>query len=382
MPWLAAAAVAGPVIGGLMGNMAAAKDRAAQKAAMKKAMAELEKVGMPPDTSKALILKEFEAKGIYTPELEEDLNSSVPESEVGKITEDPALREAQKGALTSLQQRAKVGLSAEDRAALNQVRQQVQTDAQAKQAQILQEMKARGMGGSGAEFLARLQSNQMEAQNQSTASDALMGQAQERALQALAQSGNFAGNLRQQDFNNAAQKASALDERNRFLAENSISRQTRNAQALTNQRSQDWANQQEVSNKNTAQSNAETQRQNQAQADYWQNKLNYGQAKANAQVGQATQAGQQADRTAGMYAGIGSAVGTGIGGYAAQQNTNEQNALNRQAYTGKDAAGGKTGYSSDYLASDENLKNEIDYSDEDVQKWLDGLSTRILRKKM
>ena len=130
MPWLAAAAVAGPVIGGLLGNMAAAKDRAAQKKAMKAAMAELEKVGMPPDTSKALILKEFESAGIYTPEMEEDLNSSVAESEVGKISEDASLRDAQKMALQTMQQRAKVGLSAEDRAALNQVRQQVQQDSQ------------------------------------------------------------------------------------------------------------------------------------------------------------------------------------------------------------------------------------------------------------
>lgn len=370
---MAIGAVAAPVIGGLMGNAAASKSRAQQKAMIKKAIQELEKLGVPPDLSSPLILQNFESAGLYTPEMEQDLNDSVSESEVGKITEDSSLRDAQKSALTTMQQRAKVGLSAEDRAALNQVRQQVQQDSQAKQSQILQEMQARGQGGGGAELAARLTAGQAGADRASSASDTLMAQAQERALQALGQSANLAGEVRGQDFNVANTKASALDERNRFLAQNSISRQTRNVGAMNTAEQQNLANKQSIMSANTQQANAESLRQRNEQGAFFDRKAQLAGQKAAAQVGAAGQYANMGNQQAGMFAGIGNAVGTGLGAIAQYQ-------ANKPS--GVDAAGGTTQASADYLASDKDLKENVDYTDDDVQKWLDSLSTRILRKKM
>lgn len=343
---------------------------------MKDAMKKLEEVGMPPDLSTPLILKEFEKVGMYTPELEQDLNDTVAESQMAKIKEDPALREAQTSALASMQQRGKVGLSAEDRAALNQVRSEVQRDSEAKRQQILQQMQSRGMGGSGAELMAQLQSAQGAADQASAASDTVMSQAQQRALQALSESGAMAGQVRGQDFGVESAKAQALDERNRFLAENSIARQTRNVGSMNQAQALNLSEQQRVNDANVEMANAEAARQAQEKGAQFDRKLAQAGGKSQAATNMAGYYGGQAQRTADQWAGVGNAVATGVGGYANMQNTNAQNALNRQAITGKDAAGGTTAYSNDYLASDENLKENIDYTDKEVQDFLDRLSKK------
>lgn len=318
LPMIAAAAAA-PIIGGIVGNIMGQGDRNKARAAMKDAYAQLQAIGFPPDLSKEVILEEFQRAGAYTPELEEDLNSTFEESQVAKITEDPSLRQAQMKALSSMQDRAQVGLSAEDRASLNQVRSQVQKDAEAKRQQILSNMAARGQGGSGAELMAQLQAGQASAEQAAQGSDAIMAQAQQRALQALGQSADMAGNVRGQDFGAAQAKASALDERNRFLAQNSIARQQRNVGSLNQAQQLNLAEQQRVQDANTQMANQEKLRQNQALRDQFQDKLGLASAKAGALTGQANYYQGQAQNTAASMAGIGSAVGGGISAYGQQQ---------------------------------------------------------------
>lgn len=381
MTAFAVASVAAPVIGGIMGGFAASKDRAQQKKMIKRALQELEKVGVPPDLSGPLLLKEFERAGIYTPELEEDLSSEVQESTVAQIKEKPELREAQMQALNSLQQRAKVGLSAEDRAALNQVRSEVQRDSEAKRQQIMQTMQSRGQGGGGADLMAQLQSAQGAADQAAAGSDTLMAQAQARALDALGQSGRMATDVRGQEFGIEETKARAIDERNRFLNENSIARQRQNVGTLNEAQRLNLAEQQRISTANTQLANAEMERQNQAKRDLYQDKLDLAKAKGAAHVAQAAAAGQRADATASRYAGIGSAIGSGVASYGSMQNANNNSALDRQAKYGTDAAGGTTSYSRDYMNSDEKLKENIDYTDDEVQAWLDSLSLKVNGKK-
>lgn len=361
---MAAAAVAAPIIAGMIANAKNQKDRAAAKSAMKDSLKKLEEVGMPPDLSQALILKEYERAGIYTPELEQDLNDSIAESSVGAIKEDPALREAQTTALQSMQQRGKVGLSAEDRAALNQVRSQVQTDSEAKRQQILQQMQSRGMGGSGAELMAQLSSSQGAADQAAAGSDTLMAQAQQRAMEALGKSSDMAGSLRGQDFDVESTKAKALDERNRFLAENSIGRQQRNVGALNQAQMLNLEEQQRIADANVNQANLEAQRQSAEKGKQWDRKLNQAGGKATADQAMAQYYTGQAQRTSDQYVGAGNAVATGVGGYANMQAADKNAALDRQA-----------------KYSDENLKNDIEYTDEDVQEWLDGLSLKVTGKK-
>jgi hypothetical protein len=354
MPLIAGAMVAGPIVGGLVGNVMSQGDRSAQKKAMKQALAELESVGLPPDLSKEIIYQQFQQAGVLTPQLEEDLSDSFAESEVSKIQEDPELRKAQVEALTSMQRRAKVGLSAEDRAALNQVRTEVQRDAEAKRQQVLQQMQARGMGGSGAALVAQLQAGQ-DAQNlASQQSDTQMAQAQQRALQALGQSSGMASDIRGQDFGVSQAKASAIDERNRFLQQNSIARQQRNVGALNEAQFQNLREQQRIADANIQQSNQEKLRQVAEQGSLYDRTLGYKQAKAAALTGQAQYHGQQAANTAQSFGQMGAGVGTAAGAIGSAD---------------KDSALGS-------YFSDENLKENIDESGQEVNSFLERIAKK------
>lgn len=354
---IAAAMVAAPIVGGLVGNMMAQKDKSAQKKAMKEALAQLQAAGLPPDLSKEIIYQKFEQVGIMTPQLEEDLNDSIAESEMAKLTEDKSLREAQTKALSSMQQRAQVGLSAEDRAALNQIRTEVQRDAEAKRQQVLQQMQARGMGGSGAALVAQLMAGQ-DAQNlASQQSDTQMAQAQQRALQALGQSAEMASGIRSQDLTANQARAQAIDERNRFLAENSIARQQRNVGALNQAQMANLQEQQRIADANIQQANAEKQRQVQEQGALYDRTLGYRQAMANALTGQAGYYGQQAANTAQSFSQMGSGVGSAAGAMGSA----------------------KAGTAFGNMFSDETLKDNINYDDAEVQAFMDRISKKFIK---
>ena len=302
--------IAAPIVGGIIGNQAAKGDKESQKQAMKAALAELNKIGSPPDLSRRLILEEFQRQGIYTPEMEQEI--SVAESEMSQLKEDPSLREANMSALQRMLAQSKSGLTAEDRAALNQARSEVQKDTQSKLAQIQQQMQARGQAGSGAELAMQLQAAQAGSDQAAAGSDTLMAQAQQRALQALGKSSDMASQMRGQDFDVNSAKARAIDERNRFLAENSVSRQSRNVGALNQAQQANLAEQQRINDANIAMRNAETQRQTQAERDLFNDKLNLAQAKSGQRTQQAGFYGQQAGQTAQQWANIGSGVGGGL----------------------------------------------------------------------
>lgn len=317
---MAAGAAGSAVIGGIAGSLMGKSDKKKQAGAIAAAYKELQAIGYPPDLSREIIFKQFQSAGILTPELEQEIE--VGASAVGAITEDSSLRDAQKQALSMMQNRAQVGLSAEDRSALNQVRQQVQTDVQAKNAQILQQMSARGQGGSGAELVAQLQNSQSGADRASSASDELMAQAQQRALQALSQSGSMASNLRGQDFDVANTKAQALDERNRFLAQNSIARQSSNINRLNEAQQQNLANKQRIGDANIGQGNQELLRQSNEKGTQWDRNLGYAQSRSNALLSQASMYGQNAAAKSKMGSDLGSAAGQGIAAYGQYKNAN------------------------------------------------------------
>lgn len=310
-------AVAAPVVGGLVGGIMGGKSRKQQMAMMQQAYNELNKLGLPPDLSKEIIMREFESQGVLTPQLESDINLAA--SEVAKIQEDPSLKAAQMEALSTLGQVSRQGLRAEDRAALNEVRNQIARDTEARRQQVLQQMQARGMGGSGGELLAQLQGSQAAEDQASAQADRLAAQASQNALSALAQRAQLAGSVRSQDLTADEMRARALDERNRMLWQNSQALQQRNIAALNAAQQANLANKQRLAEMNVSQANQELQRQNEAKRDYWQDQLGLARAKASALTGQAQAYGQEAQRKQDMFSGIGSAVGQGFGAYGAYQ---------------------------------------------------------------
>jgi hypothetical protein len=323
MPWIAAAAVAAPIVGGLVGNVMAQGDRRKAQQAMKQAMAELEKVGVPPDLSAQIILKEFQQVGVLTPELEEDIG--LAQSEYNNIKEDESLRSTQLEALSKFKQQAQGGLAGDERAAMNEILQKQRQEQQAAQQNILNDQARRGMGGSGAGLVAQLQATQSAAGNASNQGMDLMSLLAQRVRQGSQDMASTAQNIRGQDYNVASDRASALDARNQYLHQNSQARQSRNVDSLNRAQAANLATAQEVNNANVQQANAEKLRQRNEEGSYWDRKLGYGQAKANAQVGQAGNYNAQAQNTANMYSGIGSGIGQGAAAYGQYKNSQNQN---------------------------------------------------------
>jgi hypothetical protein len=301
----------------MMGNSAAKKGREAQAAAARAAYAELERIGLPPDLSKEIILQQFNNMGVLTPELEQEID--VQASEVSQIKEDPSLRGAQMEALNTLGQVSRGGLQAGDRQAYNELRASTQRDSEAKRQQILQQMQMQGQGGSGASLIAQLQSGQAAEDTASAQGDRLAAQASQNALAALSQRSNLAGNMRSQDMSAAEMRARAVDDRNRFLAENSVARQRSNVGALNEAQQANLANKQRLSEMNISQGNTELQRQNQAKRDYWQDQLGLASAKSNALNNQGTMAQQAGQAKADMYSGMGNAIGQGFAAYGSNK---------------------------------------------------------------
>lgn len=307
----AVASVAAPIVGGIIGNIASAGDRAKAKAAAEEAMSIIDSIGAPPDLSREILLEKFQQVGILTPKLESEINLGI--SQVSQVTEDPKLKDAQMQALQILQQRGSTGLGPEDRAALNQIRQEVSRDVQGKQQQILQNMQARGMGGSGAELAAQLSASQEGAERASAESDRQAATASERALQAITQAGQLGGQVRGQDFDVNKTKAAAQDEVARFNVANAVARQTRNIGSENQASAANLSEAQRVRDANTAQANAEKQRQVEAQRQQWLDSLAGAQARSGARSGLQNLYSQQAAQTQQGYSQMGQGAGAGAG---------------------------------------------------------------------
>lgn len=310
---LAIGSVAGPILGGVIGNMASKGDRDRAMAAIAEAQSIIDSVPEAPDLSKIqIIYDQFKRAGVLTPEVETALNLQA--SKVSQIQEDKSLREAQIGALEGLKQRGKVGLTPEERAELNKVRKDVQRDVEAKRQQILQNLAARGMGGSGQELASQLQASQSGAERASEEGDRISAIASQRALQALTQSGQLGGQIRGEDFDIEKAKASAEDEIARFNLANAVSRQQRNVDRSGRAQEMNLAALQKAQDANIQMVNQEKLRQVEAKRQYWQDQLARAQARAGVRTGSVAPAyRQEAQQTAQMWQGIGSGVGAGLG---------------------------------------------------------------------
>jgi len=263
-PWGAAA---GGALGAL-GLFDGGDDSQAE--AYAQARRDLEAIGLPPDLSHEIVMKQFREEGRLTPELEQQLNLNY--SNVAGIQEDLTGRDAQLDALNLLKQRG-MGLGAEERAAFNEVRDNTQRDAEAKRMQIMQNMQARGQGGSGAELMAALSGAQASNTRLSQEGDRLGSAAAQNALSAISQSGQLGQSLRSQDYGQQMDAASSLDAMAKFNQQNSQNVQQRNIAAANAAQAANLQNQQNISNANIQMENAERLRQEQAKRDYWNDRL-------------------------------------------------------------------------------------------------------------
>lgn len=212
----------------------------------------------PDVTQMQLQLETLVQQGILSPE-QAQVYMQDPSLMAG-ISTDPRLQQAQYDALQSLQDISDSGgLTASDRAKLGQIATDEQTQARGAREAILQNMEARGAGGSGASLLAQLQNSQDAASRQSQRDLDVAGMAQDRALQAIQAAGAMGGQMQQTSFNQQAEQAKAQDAINAFNAQNMNQIGLANTQANNAAQQANLAEKQRIADANAATRNTQQQ---------------------------------------------------------------------------------------------------------------------------
>lgn len=294
------------VIGGIIGNSAASGDQQSAQDALQKALANIQGVNTPSIAEQELALENEKSAGQLNPNMEGTVSQG--STGLSNISVDPRLRNAQMQALTSLQQQGQSGLTATDRQALNQILNQQQQQSNSANQAILQNMAARGQGGSGATLAAQLANNQNASNNGLTRSLGVAAQAQQNALNATAQSGQLGSQLEGQQYGEAANAANAQDAINRFNAQNSQQVMGTNTGAKNAAQQLNLQNAQNIANTNTGISNQQQEYNKGLYQQQYNNQMGKAQAEAGAEGNLGTYYGNQANATRGMWAGIGQGV--------------------------------------------------------------------------
>jgi hypothetical protein len=184
---------------------------------------------LPPELEKLVLqnpewLQDLEAatiEGVADVKWEGADAATVDGTAFDDISSDPRLREDQMATLGALQELVDGGgMNAVDKANLARIQSQTGQADRGRREAILQNAAQRGMGGSGMELLAQLDSSQAATDRAAQEGLDVAGMAQQRALEAMMSKGQMAGSIRGQDFSEAAQRAAAMDAISRFNAGN------------------------------------------------------------------------------------------------------------------------------------------------------------------
>jgi hypothetical protein len=213
-------------------------------------------VNIPDPKDQQIALQKFVQQGELDPKLETAIKSDP--SQFKDIVTSAADRTAQNRALSEIQNIGmRGGLRLQDKAALQDALLQQQTQDRANRQSIESDMARRGLGGSGFDVAARLQGQQGTSDQAARNSLGVAASAQDRALQALMQSGQLATQYRTQQFGEEAQRAAAADAVNRFNTQNLQDVQQRNIGSQNAAQAANLASRQKIADQNTAQANYE-----------------------------------------------------------------------------------------------------------------------------
>lgn len=136
-------------------------------------------------------------------------------SAFGQMEQDPLLLQRQIAAMEQLRGLYdQGGMDTASKARLAQAQNATGAAERGSREAITQNMQMRGMGGSGVDLAAQLSNQQGAAQRNAMAGAQAAGDASTRAIQALLQSSQIGGNVRGQNM----QKAGGLDAMSQFNA--------------------------------------------------------------------------------------------------------------------------------------------------------------------
>lgn len=291
----------------LIGQALAKGDRDAARALLEQNLKDYEAMGIPSIEAQQLLLGELKSAGELTPEMEQMVSQGP--SAVGEIALDPGYKTAQLRALDELSAIGDAGgLRLSDEAqiedALSKVRQQERGSREA----IMANARERGVAGSGMELAAQLSNQQNSAENAHREGLNVAAMAQDRALQAIMQGGQLAGDIRGQEYGEKLDAARAADEINRFNTTNQIGMNTRNVGSRNAAQEYNLGNKQRIMDSNVGLKNDEQRYNKSLYQTQFGNQMDLNQAKANARSGQASNLQNSANATQQMWGQVGGGV--------------------------------------------------------------------------
>lgn len=173
------------------------------------------------------------------------------------IKTDPSLTGAAKQALAQLQQiGTQGGMTAIDKAQLQDITNQTNQLAKSRNAAVIQNAQERGIGGSGLEMANNLMNEQDAADRASAAGTTVAANAQQRALDAIKSAGGLGQSLESQAYGEQANKAQAQNAIDLFNTQTANATNLYNTGTANQAQAENLANAQNISNTNTGISNA------------------------------------------------------------------------------------------------------------------------------
>lgn len=281
--------------------------------AQSRAVDALNNLQLPDPEKMKIYLQDLVSQGKITPE---EANTYLQENtQLAGISTDPALQKAQMDALFGLQDISNNGgLTAQDLAKLGQIKSQEDTQARGAREAIIQNANARGVGGSGLELAAELQNQQNAATDQSQRDLDVGAMAEQRALQALIQSGQLGNQIQQTSFGQQAQVANAQDAINQFNTQNQQQQANLNTGNANAAQAANLANAQAISNANVDKANAQEQYNKNLPEVNFQNAYQKAGGTASALQNQAAGYSAQGANTQKVVGALGSAAAVGAAG--------------------------------------------------------------------
>lgn len=177
--------------------------------------------------------------------------AQLQDSGLGDISTNPEYDRYMMAALQDLERQSQEGFTSRDEADMARIESQNRRSLRGSEGAIRQNMAARGIGGSGLEFLSRQQAAQDAADRQALAGLEKMAQMNERKQSASARLGQLGSQFQGQQFSQEAQKAAAQDAINRFNTGNRVDTQMRNNMGMNEANRYNNAGRQGVSGQNT-----------------------------------------------------------------------------------------------------------------------------------
>lgn len=309
---LAGTAVAGAAANIYGSQQANKQAKAAQAEATRiynERMAKLDALNIPTIEAQKIVLQDPELAGILAPQLEAQAEQL--ESQLAGIEVDPRLKRAQMDALSSIQERT-TGLTPEDIIQIQNTRRDIAGDMRVQDANIVQNLQQRGLGGAGIEVAMRQAGGQRTQSQASDEADRLAQMQYNARMGALQQAGSMAGQLRGQEFGEKQTTASAADAIAQFNLANRMGVSGRNIDRANQAQASNLAQKQRLADIRAGNANQAEIHNKGLQQTYYQNQMQKENALGgiSGNIADMTMKGgaNQAANTMAMWGGISDAI--------------------------------------------------------------------------